>query len=112
MCTMDNPGNTLGLTDKNATGCACGHDTSAASHPSDATATVTSEFLVSGMTCNHCVSSVTEELSDLADVADVRVDLNVGGASKVTVASRAALDRDAVRAAISEAGYDLVDATP
>ena len=73
---------------------------------------IQSEFLVSGMTCNHCVSSITEELSELDGVHDVRVDLNVGGASTVTVASDAVLGADAVRAAITEAGYELVDATP
>jgi len=72
--------------------------------------TIESEFLVSGMTCGHCVSSVTEELSAIASVENVVVALNVGGASKVTVASTAALDPEAVQAAISEAGYALVDA--
>lgn len=69
-----------------------------------------SEFLVSGMTCSHCVSSVIEELSAIDSVENVVVELNVGGASKVTVASSAALDPDAVQAAISEAGYEWVDA--
>ena len=72
--------------------------------------TINSEFLVSGMTCGHCVSSVTEELSTIASVDNVVVELNVGGASKVTVASSAALDPEAVLAAINEAGYELVDA--
>jgi copper chaperone CopZ len=72
---------------------------------------IESEFLVSGMTCNHCISSVTEELSALDSVKNVQVELNVGGASTVTVASSAVLDADAVRAAITEAGYELVDAT-
>ena len=73
--------------------------------------TIESEFLVSGMTCGHCVSSVTEELSAIDGVENVVVELNVGGASKVTVASSAALDREAVHAAIDEAGYELIDAT-
>jgi len=73
---------------------------------------IDSEFLVSGMTCSHCVSSVTEELSAIDGVENVVVELNVGGASKVTVASSAALDREAVHAAIDEAGYELIDATP
>ncbi len=78
--------------------------------PANDARAINSEFLVSGMTCSHCVSSVTEELSAIDSVENVVVELNVGGASKVTVASRAALDPDAVQAAISEAGYELADA--
>jgi len=55
------------------------------------------------------VSSVTEELSALPGVEAVSVSLNAGGASTVSVASRAPLDLDAVRAAIEEAGYALAD---
>ncbi|MCY7413778.1 MAG: heavy-metal-associated domain-containing protein [Salinibacterium sp.] len=77
----------------------------------NAAGSINSEFLVSGMTCSHCVSSVTEELSTLDSVENVVVELNADGASKVTVASSAVLDPAAVRAAISEAGYELVDVT-
>ena len=68
---------------------------------------VTSTFTVKGMTCSHCVQSVTEELSALPGVTDVQVDLPSGG---VTVASVAPLSDDAVRAAVDEAGYELADA--
>ncbi len=68
----------------------------------------TSELLVSGMHCGHCVSSVTEELSAIDGVSNVSIALNVGGASAVTVSSDAPLDDAAVRAAIVEAGYELV----
>lgn len=67
------------------------------------------DYLVSGMTCNHCVASVTEELSALDGVQSVEVQLNVGGDSRVTVSSDAAIAPDAVRAAVVEAGYALVD---
>ena len=70
----------------------------------------TTDYLVSGMTCNHCVSSVTEELSELAGVNTVTVDLNAGGTSTVHVTSSTPLDADAVRAAVEEAGYSLVTA--
>ncbi|HEV7956816.1 MAG: hypothetical protein JWL94_453 [Microbacteriaceae bacterium] len=70
----------------------------------------TTEYLVSGMTCGHCVASVTEELSELAGVESVSVDLSAGAASRVTVASSTALNTDAVRAAVEEAGYRLVPA--
>lgn len=68
---------------------------------------VTSTFIVKGMTCSHCVQSVTTELSALPGVTDVRVDLASGG---VTVASEAPLPDEAVRAAVDEAGYEIADA--
>ena len=64
-------------------------------------------YQVSGMTCGHCVNSVSTELSALPGVTDVQVDL-AGG--RVTVTSQDPLDVDAVRAAVDEAGYDLVGA--
>ncbi len=67
------------------------------------------EFGVTGMTCGHCVSSVTEELSDLGGVESVDVELNVGGVSTVRVTSASPLDRSAVRAAVDEAGYALAE---
>jgi copper chaperone CopZ len=63
-----------------------------------------STWIVSGMTCHHCVASVTEELSEIAGVESVDVVLDSG---QVTVTSAAALDRDAVEAAVTEAGYAL-----
>lgn len=68
----------------------------------------TTELLVAGMTCAHCVASVTEEVSALAGVTSVVVGLAPAGTSTVTVTSAQALDPDATRAAITEAGYDLV----
>nr|WP_203779500.1 cation transporter [Actinoplanes philippinensis] len=68
---------------------------------------MTSTFTVKGMTCSHCVQSVTQELSALPGVTAVEVDLASGG---VTVASDQALDDEAVRAAVDEAGYELADA--
>ncbi|MBB5633167.1 copper ion binding protein [Cryobacterium mesophilum] len=70
------------------------------------------QYEVTGMTCGHCVASVTEELGELAGVNSVAVDLNAGGVSVVTVDSAAALDHELVRAAIDEAGYQLVTTTP
>ena len=67
----------------------------------------TTNLAVTGMTCGHCVSSVTEELSAIDGVQSVDVQLNVGGVSTVTVASDSALDPEAVRAAVDEAGYSL-----
>jgi copper chaperone CopZ len=63
---------------------------------------------VQGMTCGHCVSAVTEELTGLDGVTAVSVDLTPGGTSTVTVTSDAPLDAGDVRAAVDEAGYEVV----
>ena len=70
---------------------------------------VTEKLLVSGMTCVHCVSSVTEELTRLEGVENVTVDLHAGGASRVTIHSSAPINALAVTAAIEEAGYTLAN---
>jgi copper ion binding protein len=64
----------------------------------------TATYTVEGMTCGHCVASVTSALTQLPGVRDVTVDLDRGQA---TVTSDAELDTDAVRAAIDDAGYVL-----
>ena len=60
---------------------------------------------VAGMTCGHCVASVTEEISEIPGVTAVDVTLETGA---VVVTSDEPLDADAVRAAVDEAGYQLV----
>jgi copper chaperone len=72
--------------------------------------TTTSTYTVSGMTCGHCVSAVTSELTALDGVTDVAVDLVPGGVSRVTVTSAAPLPPATVAAAVDEAGYTLADA--
>jgi copper chaperone len=64
----------------------------------------TRTFTVRGMTCGHCVSSVTEEVREIPGVENVDVVLETGA---VTVTSSQALDDAAVRAAVEEAGYQL-----
>ena len=64
----------------------------------------TSTYTVAGMTCGHCVTSVTEELTEIDGVDTVEVDLASG---LVTVTSAAPLDEAQVRAAVDEAGYQL-----
>lgn len=64
----------------------------------------TTTYTVDGMTCGHCVASVTEEVSRLAGVSGIDVDLESGA---VTVTSESALDEADVRAAVEEAGYEL-----
>ncbi len=60
---------------------------------------------VSGMTCGHCVSAVTMELSLLPTVTGVDVDLESG---QVMITSDAALEQTQLATAIEEAGYELV----
>ncbi|CAM3600777.1 heavy-metal-associated domain-containing protein [Nocardioides marinus] len=64
----------------------------------------TSTWTVTGMTCGHCVASVTEELQEVAGVEDVAVTLETG---EVVVTSAEPLSREAVEAAVGEAGYQL-----
>ena len=64
-------------------------------------------YTVTGMTCEHCVRSVGEEVGGLPGVRSVDVALQTGA---VTVTSDAPLDTAAVRAAVEEAGYELGDA--
>jgi copper chaperone CopZ len=66
---------------------------------------------VTGMTCEHCVRAVTDELAALPGVRDVGVDLVVGGTSTVRVLSDAPLPESAVRDAVAEAGYTLAGTT-
>jgi copper ion binding protein len=61
-------------------------------------------YTVTGMTCGHCVSSVSEEIGAIGGVRKVDVDLASG---RVTVTSEAPVSPDAVRAAVTEAGYQL-----
>ncbi|NBE82893.1 heavy-metal-associated domain-containing protein [Micromonospora rubida] len=68
---------------------------------------VTTTYQVQGMTCGHCVSSVSAEVGGIEGVSDVQVELASG---RVTVTSEGPLDTDTVRAAVDEAGYDLVGA--
>ena len=64
----------------------------------------TNTWTVTGMTCGHCVASVTEEVTEIEGVEDVAVDLATGA---VTVTSAGPLEDDAVRAAGEDAGYQL-----
>ena len=61
-----------------------------------------STYTVTGMTCGHCVTSVTEEISEIDGVTGVDVDLGTGA---VTVLADGPLDDEQIRAAVEEAGY-------
>jgi copper chaperone CopZ len=68
---------------------------------------VTTEYLVSGMHCHHCVSSVTEEVSTVSGVTDVKVDLDSG---QLIVISDTELPFESIEAAVDEAGYSVLTA--
>ena len=80
------------------------------SHEETATTEIdrTIELSVDGMTCGHCVMSVSEELREVPGVKNVEVILNSGATSKVTVLTDTPLDDAALSDAVSEAGFTLV----
>ncbi|MEV7884513.1 heavy-metal-associated domain-containing protein [Streptomyces sp. NPDC002817] len=71
----------------------------------DTQGSVTTVYKVSGMSCGHCEGSVSGEISELAGVTSVKA---VASTGEVTVVSEASLDEEAVRAAVDEAGFELV----
>lgn len=64
----------------------------------------TTTYRVQGMTCSHCVNAVTEEVSKIAGVTNVDVDLSTG---YVDIESEVPVSDAAVREAVEEAGYEL-----
>ncbi len=64
----------------------------------------TSSYTVTGMTCGHCVASVTKEVEEIPGIESVDVALETGA---VTITSAEPVDRAAVQAAVEEAGYRL-----
>jgi len=69
------------------------------------TDTVTAVYKVSGMSCGHCEGSVSGEISQIEGVSSVKA---VASSGEVTVVSAAPLAEEAVRAAVDEAGFELV----
>ncbi|MFI9593891.1 heavy-metal-associated domain-containing protein [Nonomuraea sp. NPDC052265] len=64
----------------------------------------TTTYTVKGMTCGHCVSSVKEEVGEVAGVTGVEVDLASG---LLTVESGGPIDAARIVAAVEEAGYEV-----
>ncbi|MGK9148647.1 heavy-metal-associated domain-containing protein [Plantibacter flavus] len=67
--------------------------------------TTSTTYRVDGMTCGHCVSSVTSELTALGGVDTVAVDL---GAGTIVVTGTGADDEAAIAGGVDEAGYTLI----
>lgn len=68
---------------------------------------VTMTYGVTGMTCDHCVKAVAEEVSALDGVTSVQIDLVADGVTQVSVTSAEPLERGRVAEAVDEAGYEL-----
>jgi copper chaperone CopZ len=67
----------------------------------------TASYVVTGMTCQHCVHAITEEVSSVPGVSDVSVDLDSG---HLTVVSSAEVPFAAIATAVDEAGYAVTPA--
>jgi len=68
----------------------------------------TTDFGVTGLTCNHCVMTVSRAVALVQGVTGVSIDLVANGQSTLHVESDAAVDAAALDKAIVEAGYELV----
>jgi copper chaperone CopZ len=94
------------MTDQTNTGSCCGScGSGAATGVQVHGAGVTAVYKVSGMTCSHCEGAVSKEIGSLEGVTAVTAVAETG---EVTVTSATPLDEGAVRAAVDEAGYELV----
>jgi copper chaperone CopZ len=87
------------------TACACGTADSVSAQVETSGGTA---YQVSGMTCGHCVSSVSAEIGKVGGVTGVQVDLASGA---VTV-SGAGFSDEEIRAAVEQAGYALAETSP
>jgi copper chaperone len=67
----------------------------------------TTSYVVTGMTCQHCVHAVREEVGAVAGVDQVSVDLDSG---KLTVVGNDDVPFAAIAAAVDEAGYAVAPA--
>lgn len=67
--------------------------------------TTTATYEVEGMTCGHCVNTVSTDVGRLDGVTGVEVDLTTG---TVTVTSSGSVPDEVVGAAIEAAGYRVV----
>jgi copper ion binding protein len=64
----------------------------------------TTTYLVQGMTCQHCVNSITTAVGEVPGVTNVLVDLPAG---KMDVTGRSEPDSGMIRRAVEEAGFQV-----
>lgn len=70
--------------------------------------TTTATYTVTGMTCDHCVKAVSDEVATIDGIESVDVELDTG---QLTVRSEEPVSDDVVAAAVDEAGYSVVRGT-
>ena len=61
---------------------------------------------IKGMTCQHCVGSVTKALSEVEGITDVQVDLDKGEA---TFKENSPVSEQTIKDAITKIGFEVVD---
>jgi copper chaperone len=66
---------------------------------------VSQDIYVRGMTCQHCVNSVTKELLKINEIEKVNVDLSLG---KIEIKSNREINKSNLEEAVKEAGYELI----
>ncbi len=86
------------------TSCSCSGSSDKAASGSDSPVSEANTFEVEGMTCGHCVSSVSEHVNQIEGVRDVSIDLASG---RIEVRADRDISRESVEAAVSGAGYTL-----
>ncbi|GAA3325943.1 heavy-metal-associated domain-containing protein [Paeniglutamicibacter sulfureus] len=97
-------------------GCGCGSNSNEGltitAKPSEETMNQNNITLkIDGMTCSHCVSSVTEELNEVPGVSNVEIILAAGGTSTAVITTTSAIENSVLEAAVTEAGYTLISAS-
>lgn len=96
-------------------GCGCGSNSNEGltitSRPTEETMSNNITLKIDGMTCGHCVSSITEELNEVPGVSNVQVTLAAGGTSTAVITTNSAIESSVLEAAVTEAGYTFVSAS-
>lgn len=63
------------------------------------------EITIKGMTCPHCVASVTKALEDIEGLEEVKIDLATG---KATYTEREPVEPATIKEAITKIGFEVV----
>lgn len=98
----------------NESGCGCGttknNSLTIGTAPRENNMSTETNTIVSleGLTCGHCVASVTEEIEALEAVTSVSIELVAGGISTATISSTGPLSTSEISEAVAEAGYTLI----
>ncbi len=101
------------MNESSSCGCGCGSNTNeeltiTMAPTEDSMRQSHTTLKIAGMTCGHCVASVTEELQGVPGVSHVKVDLSAGGTSTATITTSTPVDHSLLTEAVAEAGYTVV----